>query len=62
MKAWVLQQYGEPEDVVVLGDLETPSPGAGELIVEVRTVGLGFPDVLRVRGQYQIPLSPGRSL
>lgn len=62
MKAWVLDHYGEPEDVVVLGDLEAPSAGPGELIVEVHTVGLGFPDVLRVRGHYQIPLSPGRSL
>ncbi len=39
MKAWVLEQYGEPEDVVVLGDLETPSPGTNELLVEVRSVG-----------------------
>jgi NADPH:quinone reductase len=61
MKAWVLDQYGEPEDVLVRRDVDEPVPAVGELLVDVRTAGLGFPDLLRVRGHYQVPLPPGRT-
>ena len=60
MKAWILDKYGEPEDSLVLRETESPSPGEGELLVDVHTAGLSFPDLLRVRSQYQIPLPLGQ--
>ena len=37
-----------------------PSPNDGELLIDVHTAGLSFPDLLRVRSQYQIPLPLGQ--
>ncbi len=34
-------------------DLPTPSPGPGEVLVEVRAAGVNFPDLLMTRGEYQ---------
>ena len=54
--------YGAPEDLV-LEDVAEPSPGAGEVLVEVAATALNFPDVLMVAGKYQsqppFPFSPG---
>ena len=60
MKAWVLERYGEPEDVLVQRDIDVPSPNDGELLIDVLTAGLSFPDLLRVRSEYQIPLPLGQ--
>ena len=60
MKAWVLVKYGEPEDVLVLREIDAPSPNDGELLIDVHTAGLSFPDLLRVRSDYQIPLPLGQ--
>jgi NADPH2:quinone reductase len=54
MKAWVLQGYGDPHDVLVLGELERPSPNPDQLLVQVEASGIAFPDLLRVQGLYQI--------
>ena len=40
-----------------------PSPGPGELSIDVRAAGVNFPDVLIVQGKYQfkpeLPFAPG---
>jgi NADPH2:quinone reductase len=62
MKALVCPAYGPLENLHV-GDLPDPSPGAGEVLIEVRAAGVNFPDVLIVQGKYQFkpepPFAPG---
>ena len=63
MKAWRLHELGEPEDVLVLEDVEPPQPRPGQVVVDVAACALNFPDALYCRGQYQerpsLPFSPG---
>jgi NADPH:quinone reductase len=66
VKAWQLSGYGEPEDVLELTDVPRPAPGAGQLLVRVLAAAANFPDVLQVRGTYQVrpplPFTPGLEL
>lgn len=40
MKAWQVQQLGDPEQALRLEEVEEPEPGRGEVVVEV-CEGLG---------------------
>jgi NADPH2:quinone reductase len=44
-------------------DVPDPTPGPGQVLVEVHAAGVNFPDVLLTRGKYQfkptLPFSPG---
>lgn len=51
-RAWQVVGLGEPADAVRLVDTPTPVRAAGEVLVEVHAVGLGFPDLLLARGSY----------
>jgi NADPH2:quinone reductase len=57
-----MHELGEPENLVV-EQLEDPPYGAGEVLVEVAAAAVNFPDLLIMRGGYQIvwpaPLIPG---
>jgi NADPH:quinone reductase len=55
MRIWRSHELGEPLDVLQLEEDDAPAPGAGEVQVETRAVGITFPDVLSCRGDYQIP-------
>lgn len=61
MKAVMCKGYGPPESLVI-EDLPDPSPGAGEVLVDVTYVGLNFFDTLIIENKYQIkpelPFSP----
>jgi NADPH2:quinone reductase len=46
-----------PADVRVV-DIPDPEPGPGEVLVEVRTVGVSFPDLLLSKGMYQVRPDP----
>lgn len=46
-----------PLDVVV-HDVPAPTPGPGEVLVEVHRVGISFPDLLLSRGEYQLKPEP----
>src|SRR3954453_5592627 len=63
MKAWQVQELGEPEAVLRVVDVDEPATGPGLLHVQVDAVALNFPDVLLCRGMYQekppLPLTPG---
>src|SRR3954468_18652408 len=63
MKAWQVQELGEPEDVLRWVDVDEPATGPGLLHVQVDAVALNFPDVLLCRGMYQekppLPFTPG---
>ncbi len=52
----VLQPTG-PADVRVV-DVEEPTPGPDDVLVEVHSVGISFPDLLLSKGQYQMRPEP----
>ena len=63
MRAWRVHELGEPVDVLTLEDVPSPTPGPGEVALDVAAASLNFPDVLLCRGEYQVkpelPFSPG---
>lgn len=52
MKAWQVTHYGEPEEMI-FSDVETPSPGDGQVLIGNRACGLNFFDLLQCQGKYQ---------
>jgi NADPH2:quinone reductase len=66
MRAWRVHELGDPSTVLTLEDVETPTPGEGQLLVKVRAAALNFPDVLMAAGMYQerppLPYTPGVEL
>jgi len=65
MKAIVVDAHGPPESVR-LRELPEPAPGGGEVLVDAHAMGVNFPDVLTVAGQYQnlpaLPFVPGKEV
>jgi NADPH:quinone reductase len=58
MRTWRAHDLGEPADVMQLDEVERPVPGPGEVLIDVEAVGLNFPDLLQLRGGYQIKRTP----
>jgi NADPH2:quinone reductase len=62
MKAVLSKAPGLP-DTLVLEDVASPGPKAGEVVVSVKAVGVNFPDFLIIQDMYQYkpprPFSPG---
>src|SRR3954469_1831350 len=61
MKALVLQSLTGGDGLTVA---EVPAPsGKGDVIIEVHAAGIGFPDLLMTKGEYQfkppVPFIPG---
>jgi NADPH2:quinone reductase len=65
MKAVLCKQYGPP-DTLVVEDVPSPEPGAGEVVVSMHAASVNFPDVLIIENKYQVkpplPFSPGSEL
>ncbi|MFI0757138.1 NADPH:quinone oxidoreductase family protein [Streptomyces anulatus] len=63
MQAWRVHRKGEPGEVMRLEETDRPTPGDGQVLVEVRAANVNFPDALLCRGQYQVrpplPFTPG---
>ncbi|WP_137391236.1 NADPH:quinone oxidoreductase family protein [Rhodoligotrophos defluvii] len=61
MRAVLCRNYGPPESLV-LEELPSPAPGAGEVLIRVRAAGLNFFDTLIIENKYQfkpqLPFSP----
>ena len=59
-KAVVVRATGGPE-ALELADVEAPSPGAGELLVDVAAAGVNFIDCYHREGRYllDLPFGPG---
>lgn len=62
MRAVLCKELTGP-DGLVIEDLPSPVPAAGQVVIAMRAVALNFPDVLLVQGKYQfkpeLPFSPG---
>lgn len=65
MKALVCEQYGPVEDLNYR-DFPEPVAGPGEVLVQVKAIGVNFPDGLLVEGKYQArpecPFAPGSEI
>ncbi len=62
MKALVCEAYGSVDDLVYR-DMPDPIAGSGEVVVDIKGIGVNFPDGLLVEGKYQFkpacPFMPG---
>jgi len=62
MKAVLCKSFGPPDSLVV-EDVPSLVPGAGEVVIGVKAAGVNFPDVLIIQNKYQLkpplPFSPG---
>jgi NADPH2:quinone reductase len=62
MKAVFCEKLGTPDDLV-LREVDSPVPGAGEVKVALKARGVSYVDVLLIAGQYQtkrdLPFIPG---
>ena len=65
MKAMLCKEYGPPE-TLVLSDIPSPQPGPGQVVVQVKSCGVNFPDVLIIENKYQfkpaLPFAPGAEI
>jgi NADPH2:quinone reductase len=63
LRIWRVHELGEPATVMRLEEAPPPVPDAGSVLLDVEAVGLSFPDLLQVRGRYQLkpplPFTPG---
>ncbi|MFE3942020.1 NADPH:quinone oxidoreductase family protein [Streptomyces sp. NPDC059118] len=63
MQAWRVHRNGEPSEVMRLEETDRPTPGEGQVLIEVLAANINFPDALLCRGQYQVrpplPFTPG---
>ena len=62
MRAVLCRRLGGPE-VLSLEEVEQPSPGTGEILIDVAAAGVNFADTLIIAGKYQekppFPFAPG---
>lgn len=62
MKAVLSMETGGPETLVV-EDVDVPTPGKGQVLIDVAACAINFPDTLIIRDLYQFkpprPFSPG---
>jgi NADPH2:quinone reductase len=62
MRAVLSKAVGGP-GTLVLEEIADPTPGKGEVVIDVRAVGINFPDTLIIEDRYQFrpqrPFAPG---
>ncbi|MBN8477115.1 NADPH:quinone oxidoreductase family protein [Sulfuritalea sp.] len=65
MKALVCEAYGPIANLVVK-DIPSPVPGPKQVLIEVKSAAVNFPDALMVQGLYQVkpplPFTPGAEI
>lgn len=52
MRALICTAFAEPEALTVQ-TVPDPTPGPGEVVLDVQAAGVNYPDALMVMGQYQ---------
>lgn len=62
MRAVLCKEFG-PFEQLALETVDDPTPGAGQVLIDVEAAGINFPDLLMVQGKYQVrpelPFVPG---
>ena len=62
MKAMLATRWCDPKDLEY-AEVPLPTPGPGDVLIDVKAIGCNFPDILIVQGKYQkkppLPFSPG---
>ncbi len=62
MKAVLCKAWGPPDSLVV-EDVPTPQPKAGEVLLDIQAASVNYPDVLMIQKKYQVqpalPFIPG---
>lgn len=58
MRIWQMHDLGDPWTDLVLDEVESPSPGDGEVLIDIEACGVAFPNVLQAQGRYQVKLTP----
>ena len=62
MRAVLCRAWG-PIDSLTIADVPVPTPGAGEVLIDVKATAVNYADAIMVAGQYQtkppLPFSPG---
>ena len=66
MKAVVVKAFAPfDQDQIGVGELPDPTPGKGDVVIDVKAAEINYPDILVIAGQYQIkpplPFSPGKA-
>ena len=66
MRTWQMHELGDPWTDLQLDEAEAPTPGPGQIGIDVEAVGVAFPNVLMAQGKYQVkstpPFSPAESV
>ncbi|HLY78109.1 MAG TPA: alcohol dehydrogenase catalytic domain-containing protein, partial [Caulobacteraceae bacterium] len=55
MKAIVIEGGKGPPEALKLGEVETPRPGPGQILIRVEAAGVNRPDVIQRLGFYPPP-------
>ncbi len=62
MKAWLCNDWGEPQSLS-LSQIDAPRPGDHQVLIDVHRAAVNFPDTLMIAGKYQfkpqLPFVPG---
>ncbi|WP_216327705.1 NADPH:quinone oxidoreductase family protein [Deinococcus aestuarii] len=62
MRALICDHFDEPEALTVR-EIPDPTPGPGQIVLDVEAAGVNYPDALMVQGLYQVkppfPFTPG---
>jgi NADPH2:quinone reductase len=65
LRAVLCREFGPPE-LLVVEDVDEPSAGDGQVVVDVQACAVNFPDVLIIQDLYQfkppLPFSPGAEI
>src|SRR6516162_4698203 len=65
MRAYQVIDFGPPS-ALRISEINTPTPGERQILVDVAAAGINFPDTLVVSGRYQIlpkrPFVPGKEI
>ena len=58
MKAWRINELGDPWDNLAVEKIPSPRPKPGMVAIEVEATDLNFADILQCQGRYQVKLDP----
>src|SRR5881396_3131492 len=62
MRAVICRAWGAI-DALTLQDVDSPTPGSGQVVIDVKATGVNYADSIMVAGRYQtkppLPFSPG---